>query len=113
MYEYITRVAFCFVPALDLLLTPPQRGVVSRVRVLKIKKGVLCIQTSTVDNLIIFAPFQYTVGAIGGVMALLNQFGEFSGLKLNLKKKTVAIVQNQNLALWLDAIQEQGIAVRD
>ena len=39
------------------------------------------------DDLIIFFPFEYRAGPLGMVLLVLREFGDFSGLRLNCKKK--------------------------
>ena len=63
------------------------------------------------DDLIVFFPFDYLLGALDTVLEILREFGEFSGLKINCKK-TAAIVCNQRASPWVDAYRRVGIEVR-
>ena len=45
-------------------------------------------------------------------MSVLRDFGDFFGLRLNFKN-TVAIVRNHDSGPWLDALQQQGISLRN
>ena len=44
-------------------------------------------------------------------MEVLQEFGDYSGLRLNLKK-TAGIVRNTGVEPWLDAFEAYSISVR-
>ena len=49
---------------------------------------------------------------MGAALSVLRDFGDFFGLRLNFKN-TVAIVRNHDSGPWLDALQQQGISLRN
>ena len=63
------------------------------------------------DDLIIFFPFAYKPGILHTAKQVMHEFGEFSGLRLNIKK-TAAIVRNMDSESWIEAFQKEGITVR-
>ena len=64
-------------------------------------------------DLVMFFLFDYHDCPRKVVMKVLQESGEYSGLRLNLKKKTAAVVRNSQVEPWLDAFKAYGISVRN